>query len=463
MRRHPSRTARGAVGAAVCLAVGLLAGCDSPAPTDVAPLSDDLLSLNAAPAPVAAAHNFSADVPVAWFNLSYELTRDEGLSPPVASRAWGYAGVTLWETVVSGIPTHQSLAGQLNGLGPLPRLRGGVHFPAAANAALAIIMRRLYTDQVSQQRILKLEKEFLTQFQQTVPPGILRNSLQHGHRIASAIHDWSLGDGFAVKNNCAFTPPVGEGLWRPTPPAFAANPLQPCWGQMRTFAIKDGSACDQGPPPTFSTAPGSVFHDAALEVYNTVNNLTAEQSAIALFWADNPGQTGTPPGHWIFILGQVLTDGGRDLAFASEAYAKVGIGVADAFITCWWSKYTYHTLRPITYINDHIDPTWATHIPTPPFPEYTSGHSTQSGSTGTSMTDLFGDNFAFFDDTHAVIDLPGRSFDSFMQAAREAMVSRLYGGIHYTFGNETGFAQGECVGRAVNALKFKKAGGGPVT
>jgi hypothetical protein len=163
----------------------------------------------------------------------------------------------------------------------------------------------------------------------------------------------------------------------PTLPGYQAA-LQPFWGQNRPFALASGADTDPGPPPSFATAPGSQFYAEAREVYEAVETLTEEQRAIALFWSDDPGHTATPPGRSLSILTQVLEERGADLAVAAEAYAKAGMAVADAFIGCWHSKYRYHLMRPISYIQQHIDAGWgagerALPVVTPPFPEYTSG------------------------------------------------------------------------------------------
>jgi membrane-associated phospholipid phosphatase len=141
---------------------------------------------------------------------------------------------------------------------------------------------------------------------------------------------------------------------------------------------------------------------------------------------------------------------------AAEAYAKVGIVLADSFIGCWNAKYEYNLLRPVTYIHERIDPNWNTLLNTPPFPEYPSGHSVQSGAVAAVLTDLFGDNYAFVDHTHEGRGFPPRSFASFTAFAEEAALSRLYGGIHYRRAIEAGLTQGECIGAQVNALEVRR-------
>jgi hypothetical protein len=208
------------------------------------------------------------------------------------------------------------------------------------------------------------------------------------------------------------------------------------------------------PPVPYSTVGRSDFHAEALRVYHTVTRLSPEQQAIALFWSDDPGQTVTPPGHCVSILTQVLRDAAAPLDVAAEAYAKVGIAVTDAFIDCWRTKYRVNLLRPVTYIRSEIDPDWTPPLVTPPFPEHTSGHSVQSAAVAEVLTDLFG-RVAFTDRTHEDRGLPPRAFTSFWHAAREAAISRLYGGIHVLGAIVAGLDQGRCIGRAVNALRTR--------
>ncbi|MGH9870694.1 MAG: phosphatase PAP2 family protein [Candidatus Polarisedimenticolia bacterium] len=390
-----------------------------------------------------------ADVAVAWFDLLYDAIQTERLSPPVASRLIGYQGVALYESLVPGMYGRRQLTGQLNGLdGSGPRWVPGAHWPSVANAAMARMMRATFASASAPTlaAIDALEQEIEGRFAR-VPARFKALSVTHGRETADRILAWAATDGFATVNNCPYTPPVGEGLWEPTPP-LSRPALQPCWGDLRPFVLTSGSECSPPPPPAFSTEIGSAFRAEAQEVYDVTTQMTDGQEAIALFWSDDPGNTGTPPGHWTSIVGQVAASRRFSLARAAEAYARVGLAVADAFIASWDAKYTHNLLRPVTYINDVIDPAWSPLLSTPPFPEYTSGHSTQSAAAAFQLTDMLG-RLAFVDDTHEARGLRPRFFRSFGVAAREAAVSRLYGGIHYRAAIEKGLEQGECIGRAI--------------
>jgi hypothetical protein len=217
--------------------------------------------------------------------------------------------------------------------------------------------------------------------------------------------------------------------------------------------MPSADAADPGPHPAYDEAPGSEFHSHALEVYETSRRLTEEQKLIARFWSDDPMLTFTPAGHWISIVIQIAERDALPVEVISSTLAKLGVAQADAFISCWATKFRYNLLRPVTYIKRHIDPAWEPLLITPPFPEYTSGHSTQSGAASTVLASVLGEDFAFEDATHVDEGLPVRSFPSFAAAAEEAAISRLYGGIHFRFGNERGLEQGRAVGAFAAALR----------
>jgi hypothetical protein len=257
-----------------------------------------------------------------------------------------------------------------------------------------------------------------------------------------------------LQNFPPYDAPGGPAYWVPTPPAFLPA-LQPYWGTNRCFVLPAGDACPPGDHPPFSDDPSSAFFAEAIEVLEAVRDLTPEQETIARFWSDDPGTTSTPPGHSISIATQVLRREDASLATAAETYARVGMAVCDAFIACWNAKYAYNLLRPVTYLQRLLDPGWSPILVTPPFPEYPSGHSVQSGAAFQVLTDLFGDGYAFVDHTHDARGFAPRSFGSFFEAAEEAAISRLYGGIHFRSAVEKGITQGRCIGRVVSALPFE--------
>jgi hypothetical protein len=403
---------------------------------------------------------FDAGVATAWFDELLALIRETpGYSPPVASRAIAYAGIALYEAVVAGMPDHVSTAVFVNALAPLPAVgrNHAYHWPSAANAALAEMVRQLFPAAPAPRRtaVDALEANYLA----IAPRGIRARSIDHGRLVARAVFEWSRSDGghegYLRTFPADYAPPAGPGLWVPTPPSFLPA-LQPYWGRNRTF-LPGSPVGDPDPPIPYSTDSTSSCFAEAYEVYGTVNALTREQLAIAHFWADDPGSTPTPSGHSLAILTAMLRREDASLADAAEAYARLGIAVADAFIACWRIKFAHNLLRPITYIRDLIDPTWGNPLPvtTPPFPEYTSGHSVQSSAAAAVLTARFG-AVPFVDHTHDARGLPPRSFISFDAAAAEAAISRLYGGIHFRAAIERGLVQGRHIGERVAGLPLRR-------
>jgi PAP2 superfamily len=357
---------------------------------------------------------------------------------------------------------YRSLGRVFRGLNGLPQARDDERYDweASANAALASILRSLIptAGAAELEALAELEAGFERRLARHLPHRALVRSKWRGREVAARILAWSQGDGGHegyVRNFPAYTPPVGAGLWVPTPPGFSPA-LQPFWGANRTFALADARSPAPGDHPPYSEAAGSRFRQEAEEVYEAVNSLTPEQEVIARFWSDDPGETATPPGHSISITTQVLRRERASLATAAEAYARVGMAVSDAFVACWFQKYRYNLVRPVTYVRALIDPAWTPVLITPPFPEYPSGHSVQSGAAFQVLTDLFGKRYGFVDHTHDDRGFRPRRFDSFLDAAREAAISRLYGGIHFRAAIDNGVFQGRRIGQAVSALPLRR-------
>ena len=409
------------------------------------------------------ADQFPSDVASTWFEALYDVVKAEKTPPPPASRIYGITAVALFEAIVAGTEEHRSLVRQLNDLRlvPQPKKHQKYHWPTVANAVLAHTIRSLYPtiSSASLDAINTLEHRFASHYVAELPRREYERSVAHGQAVATAILEWAATDGFSVYHNCRYLPVPVPGAWQPTLPAFNPDPLQPCWGLIRPMVLTSGQECPPPGHPPFSTDTGSDFYAAGLEAYHVGVGLTAEQKTIADYWSDGPVATGTPPGHWIAIVSQIASNDSLSLTAAAEAYARVGLAVHDAFIGCWHAKYAYNLQRPVTYINDHIDQSWRPYLVTPIFPSYASGHSTQSGAAAYVLTDMFGIK-RFTDTTYTDHGLmppqEPRTFDSFEEAAAEAAVSRLYGGIHFSFDNNHGLASGQCIGQAIlDRVQFK--------
>ena len=408
------------------------------------------------------AETYTADVATKWPDLELRLIKNgTGFTPPVASRALAYAGVALYEAVAPGMAANQSLAGQLTGLSTLPKPEAGqsYNWAVAANAAEALVIKSLFGNATPAQRatIDSLETALNLPYRAAAE---FDRSVKYGQQIAQTVFDWSRTDGghegYLSNQPTSFVPPVGVGLWVPAN-GTSGRAVQPYWGQNRLFVPANATMPMPGLSYSYSTQPGSAYYAQVQEVYNTSRSLTAAQRTIATYWADG-GQTISPPGHSISITSIVLRSRNATLATAAEAYARVGMAVSDAFVSCWKCKYQYNWERPITAVRAMFDPAWQPLLATPPFPEFVSGHSAQSGAAAQVLSDLFGSQTAFVDNTHQArgAGYEPRAFASFAAFADEAAVSRLYGGIHFRSANEVGLTEGQKVGRNVSALRFKR-------
>lgn len=406
------------------------------------------------------ADTYGAEVARQWSDAAFRFVKNDTIGPAPASRVYGYVGVTIYEAMVKGDDSRQSLAGQLDGLAGLPTPTAGAvyHWPTVVNAAVADVMEGIWQDYSARGRdsIATMRNVWNSLLQSTVEAATYERSTAYGHALAAVIIPWAASDGYSQYHNCAWTPPTGDQYWTPTPPLFRPA-HEPCWGSMRTFCLaRVGSdfECEPPLPPAFSSEVGSDFYNAALEVVTVQANETHEDSVIAAYWADLPGATGAPAGHWYSISGQLCVQYDMNLAEAAECYARSGIAMHDGFIQCWKVKYQYSLIRPVTYINRYINASWVPTWATPNFPEYTSGHSSCSGACQIALEGQMGTNCAFTDHTHDNRGFAPRSYSTLAEASEEAAMSRLLGGIHYRFGNNGGLAAGRCVGEQVNALQW---------
>jgi hypothetical protein len=410
--------------------------------------------------PGAPASAYGIDVPLAYYNLSFTLSkRTGGITPPVQGRIFSYMGLALYESVVGGMPHNRSIASSVHGIGPLPRNSGTKYWPLVASAAMAEVMRGLWGDatNVAAQNIAdidSLEQQIANSFD--LQGSLARRSIDYGQAVGAAVYQTSLDDGenrgYLTNFPTDYVPPVCDGCWVPTAPGQIA--MQPYWkDRMTTFVLTPGD-CGMDGPPLFSTEPNSGAYQEAYEVYVTRNNLTPEQAVIARFWADGPG-TINGPGHSLSTTSQILQLVDANLAEAAETYARVGLAVGDGVYAVWWSKYTYNWIRPVTYINRYFDPAWTTFLPTPPFPEYTSAHSGQTSSAINTLIALWGD-IGYTDHTHDADGFAPRTFASLTDSMNETAVSRIYAGIHDHSAIYEGIDQGRCVAAEVEALPWRK-------
>jgi hypothetical protein len=401
------------------------------------------------------------DVALDWVQTTYDLVLGENLSPPAAARTYAYTAIAMYEAVVSGMPHHRSLAGQLTGLHTAPPSghRDRIDWPAALVASAAAVLRHVlpFAAETTRPQLDAAERDALDRRRAAgVPERLLAASVDHGRDVARHLVRWIARDGHAGTLGREYVPPADQPWhWVSTPPNFRPA-IEPYWSEVRPMVLRRADEVEPEPPLPFSTEPGSVFHEEAMTTYRQSFLNTDEHRAIARFWTDNPGSftpprgtpTGLPSGHWMLLGTQGIALRGHRLDSAVETLALTGIALHDAFLNCWTWKYRYNLLRPVTYVNRWIDPAWTTLVNSPQFPEHTSGHSVASPAAAAVLTDRLG-VFSFTDRSHDVRGHAPRTFTSFYDAAREAARSRLYGGIHFPHAIESGFSQGEQIGDLV--------------
>jgi membrane-associated phospholipid phosphatase len=450
-----------------------------------------------------------------WVHSLYGAIRVERLSPPVASRVAAYAATALYAGIGAVHTELPPLDEKLNGIPVLPRASD----PSQVDAVLvAVAAERLLLDSLFHEG-LPTTRAALSRLADSlvaarraegISAEIQQRSDSLGRVIGAAIVTWSKTDGF-VGTRRPYVPPVGDGLWFNDSPAnvytsqnmsgaseFVAldNPAnarrssntsdrglimsrpkgassslpavnmagatEPYWGEVRPFVLSAWNACPIPAPPAYSTDTTSALYRNARTVYDTKRTLTEEQRAIALYWADNAGETGTPVGHWLSIASQLISERSLGLTDAVRLLLATSLSQGDAFIAAWGYKYQHNLLRPRTYIRRVIDSTWEPQIATPPFPEHPAGHSTQSTAAATVITAFLGAS-AFSDSTSVSLGHAVRQFPSFLAASEEAGMSRIFGGIHFPSGNEAGQVLGRCIGARVAEVLGASTAATPAT
>jgi hypothetical protein len=413
--------------------------------------------------PSAATSTYNSTVATDWMRTFQKLVQTEALNPPAASRVYAYAAVSLYEAVVPGMEAYVSLQGQVAGLSNLPDAKtfGSVDYVAAANESLYVLAKNLFANAKpeSLQAIEDLHTKHYNEAFRRVLSETVFNSVAFGKSVSTVVLNRANDDNYASTRSLVYTVPssaLNPSYWSPTGPV--TMPLEPFWGQLKCFAMANGSACTVKSTIGFSTTPGSAFYNQAAEVISVSQNLTNEQRAIANWWSDDAGKTATPPGHWVGVVEQIARRNKLDLGKTAEVYAMLNMAMADAFISCWDEKYKMNLLRPVTYVNKYVPGgnNWTPLLATPPFPEYPSGHSVASAAAGDILTKLLG-NVTFVDSSNTFLGYAPRTFNSFTEAANEAAVSRLYGGIHFREAVDNGLLQGKEVSKAVfQKIKLKK-------
>lgn len=395
-------------------------------------------------------------------------------SPPVASRIYAYSSIAAYEAMVPGYPEYQSLAGQLNELSPAPQPEAGAEYcyPLAGTWAMLQVGKALI---FSEDKIEEFENEILQEYKDIrMPQDVFDRSIAYGDAVAKHILAWADKDNYKqTRTFPKYTITDDPARWKPTPPDYM-DAIEPHWNKIRPFVLDSATQFVPPRPTPFSTDKNSQFMKEVMEVYHAIDGAPSEEEkeervAIAKFWDCNPYVSHhkghvmfatkkiTPGGHWMGISQIACRQAKLDVMESARVYALTAVALADAFISCWDEKFRSELVRPETVINTYIDPDWAPTLQTPPFPEYTSGHSVISASAATALTSIFGEPFPYTDSVEVEFGLPPRSFNSFMEASQEAAISRLYGGIHYWPACSIGVNQGKLVGNlVVSRVKMKR-------
>ena len=395
------------------------------------------------------------------FHLS-EVMLHDGTNPPAAARFYAYSLMGAYTALLMAEDRLPDI---------LPRLHENPQFRLvkkpksyaqafAAQYALLEVGRRIMP---SGRMLAEHQTNLIKEHQEAygLTDRQIAQNVKFAVEVAEQVLAYASKDGYGkLSTYTRYTPLKGEQYWYPTPPVFM-EAVEPNWPTVRPFFLESADQFVPPPPTEYNMDSTSSFYQQAIEVYETGKNLTEEQKLIASFWDCNPfavrfsGHMAiglkkiSPAGHWMGIAGIASITAKLPLDSAIFVHTIVAMTLHDAFISCWQEKYNSNRVRPETVINRHIDPDWRPLLQTPPFPEYTSGHSVASASAAVVLTHFFGDGFSFLDDTEVYFGLPERQFSSFFQASNEAAISRLYGGIHYRDACELGVEQGRNVGNLV--------------
>ncbi len=398
-----------------------------------------------------------------------EVVLEANFPPMIASRNYVYSSIAAFEVIAALNPQYQSLSGQIK---HLPKITmpdtAHVNKNYACLLAFCKVGEAVTFPEGSMQAYVKKLDSIATV--NGMPEVVKKSSKLFGDSIANQILKWSKKDNYLqLRTAPRFTVTDEPGRWKPTGPMYASA-IEPSWNKVRPMIMDTSSECMPVRPPKFDIInKNSVYYKALLEVKQINDSLTEEQKTIALFWDDNPFKMNvvghvmfatkkfSPPGHWMNIVGTAAKAAGADFDQTVAAFAQTSIALFDGFISCWDEKFRSNYVRPQTVIEQLFKSDWQPFIQTPPFPSYTSGHATISAAAAEVMTFYFGERLSFTDSSLVEFGVLPRRIESFRAAAKEAAMSRLYGGIHYRFDNEAGNASGVKVGELVlQRLKLKK-------
>ena len=400
-----------------------------------------------------------------------DVVVDNNFPPVIASRNYVYANIAAYECVAASNTGFQSLSKQIKHLPEMPKPTAGkeINFQLAALLSFTKVGNAVTFPEGSMMSYYDELKNMADSL--GMPEELLQNTIEYSDSIVANIIRWSKKDNYAQTRSAEkySVQTSVDGRWIPTPPMYASA-LEPHWNSIRTMVLDSAAMFFPPTPPAFDvTNKNSVYYKSLLAVKNIGDSLNDEQKNIAEFWDDNPFKMNvvghasyatkkfSPPGHWMNIVGIAAKKAKADFNTTIAAYAETAITMFDGFICCWDAKFKLNSMRPETVINKYITDTWRPFIQTPPFPAYTSGHSTISAAAAEVMTAWFGDNLSFKDTSSLEFGIAARTIESFRKASKEAGMSRIYGGIHFMHDNIEGNKIGTKIGLyTIEKLKMKK-------
>ena len=426
------------------------------------------------PEPVPLEQVISPGVALKWSKLTIDVIKNSpDNSPTYASRALGYIGLTMYESVVNGSIIFKSISTDLNGLGKItkPDSIQNMDWELALNAGQQEILKSLYAH-APEELIQKIDSLYQSTIDKkmgdAVSEKVFKTSDLYGKLVARQLFEWSKIDngheGYKTTFDSSYPYPRGATNW--LPPAVGQSsvmaPMHPYWGKNRTFSA--GNSMMEIPEFIQSTLDtASAYFKEMRQVYDIKANLSQEEKEMALWWGDDPSVSAGPPGHSYYLNILLVEKNNTNLFESASSFAKVGMSVADAFINVFKCKYYYHSERPRNYIVRNIDRLWVQFWPEPPFPGFTCGHSTQAAAASTAMISVFGDENIIIDQFHngrpkdlvRNIEFKTREFNNIWKIAEECGWSRILGGIHTPQDNNVGLAEGKKIGENINALGWK--------
>jgi hypothetical protein len=385
----------------------------------------------------------SANPVLDWNAVMLGAIRMETTAPTLATRNLAILNLSMHDAVQAVAGTCQPYRFQ-----PVPAPETSQE--AAAVGAGYEVLKVLYPSA----RARADEAFQMWQSRVTDPTGVTEG-LTLGAEVARQMIESRASDG--SQTQVPYIPSDAPGAWRRTQPFFRP-PLDPHWRYVQPFALPDLTHFLPSPPPPLESVEyAQAWDDVRRFGAKTGSERTAEQSQIAVFWSDF-SYTATPPGHWLEMATAIAREKETALDDCARLFALLAIAQADAAIVCWEAKYRHNFWRPVTAIqqahrdgNDGttVDAAWDHYLASPPFPSYTSGHSTFSQASADILTAFYGTDAITF--TARSDSLPGvvRTYHSLAQCAAEIGRSRIYGGIHFEFDSNEGLSSGARIARFI--------------